>query len=157
DSLVINGNSYLLAKNIRRIAKWARQGVPFIALARSLNAAGTTYSASPIPNYNGTFEGLGNKISNLTINSSQNGAALFGTLGNNLQPGTIRDLEVESANVTYTGFGSEVAILVDSENDGIIENCYATGQVTSTFVNSNVNVVGGLVAAVGLMGSVINS
>src|SRR5437764_7087587 len=65
-SLIINGSQYALAGNMRHLIKYAteKRGPLFIALAKSLPAGGKTYSAAPIPQYNGTIEGLGNTVSN---------------------------------------------------------------------------------------------
>ena len=79
-SLVINGNSYKLVKIIKQLAKAiAVNPSGFYALAKTYNASSDgTYAQSPIStDFFGTFEGLGNSISNVSVNDTGNESAGF--------------------------------------------------------------------------------
>jgi len=68
--LTINGASYKLINTVRGLAKAvAKNPTANFALAKSFDASGDgTYTAAPVQTtLNGSFEGLGNTISNLTI------------------------------------------------------------------------------------------
>jgi len=80
--LTINGQSYILANNIQTLAQLiARNPSGRFALSASYNAKHDgTYAQSPIPTpFQGNFEGLGNNISNLHVESS-GGSGLTGGL-----------------------------------------------------------------------------
>jgi len=91
-SLLINGHSYMLYSSLRDFVKEFRHfdgtGEHY-AQAKNWNA-GKTYAAAPVEHFQGTFEGLGNSISHLTIRDSTTGnVALIGALG---VLGTVRDV-----------------------------------------------------------------
>jgi len=94
------------------------------------------YTASPVSNFSGILAGLGNTISNLTINStSGNNVALVGIAGSGT---TIRDIGMTDVAISATG--NYVAALVGTSNDGTtISNAYSTGAVAGS------RLVGGLV------------
>ncbi|WP_431859162.1 GLUG motif-containing protein [Azospirillum sp.] len=98
------------------------------ALARSLDATGTTYTAAPVSGtFTGTFAGLGNTVSNLTINApTTDYVGLFGTLGSG---SILRDFGVVDATVTgKTRVGGVAGATL-----GTVTNAYATGgSVTGT-------------------------
>ena len=77
--------------------------------------------------FTGTFNGLGNTVSNLTINSSAEYTGLFGEVG---ATGILENLGLVGGSVIVTD-GGEVGELVGA-NDGTIEDSYATGAVTSS-------------------------
>ena len=157
-SLIINGDSYHLMKNIRQIAHAVRRHPWLVALAKSYNAAHDgTYSSAPIPELHTTFEGLGNTISNLTIVTSQS-TGLFGVAGTDSSDNSlIRDIGLTSVNFTIDGFRIAAGALA-SGNGGRIENSYATGQIVALHQGccGAMNVLGGLVG-VGGAGSQFSS
>ena len=86
-----------------------------------------------------TFEGNGQKISNLYINTSTlSDVGLFGKVGSD---GEIRNLGLEGGSVTSTSSNASVGGLVGFNNSGTISACYATGDISG---GENAN-VGGLV------------
>ena len=112
------------------------------ALAVDLNATGYT-TLTPIGGqtgeFTGTFDGLGNTISDLTIDDTTDTyVGLFGQIG---AGGTVENLGLTGENVTGSAQGADVGGLAGS-NDGTIENAYATGAVTG-----GSGYVGGLVGA----------
>jgi filamentous hemagglutinin family protein len=148
--LSINGTAYTLIASMSALQAVNSNLNGNYALAGSLNASGTTGwtplgtdGASNVLNNNygfaGNFEGLGNSISNLTVNVGANAfAGLFG-----YNSGTIRDLSVVGGSVTATGNGIPycggcVGGLAGF-NSGLIENASSSATV-SGYKN-----VGGLV------------
>ena len=156
-SLSINGDAYTLLYTLSDLA--GIDGSANYALARSLDASAQTYNGAVVSQVQTTFTGLGHTVSNLTVNSSNDQAGLFGY---NSGSGTIRDIGViggsingasnnggllglnsgavlnaySSANVS--GSGDDIGGLVGF-NLGSISNSFATGTVRGRFY------VGGLV------------
>ena len=145
-SLTIDGNPYTLVYSMSDLQAINNNLAGDYALAGSLNAAtDPTTPASWIPigtdgagniqnssnGFAGIFEGLGNTISNLTVNTgSANYAGLFG-----YSTGAIRNVGLIGGSVSGGGY---VGGLV-GDNVGAISNSYATGAVTGGYD------VGGLV------------
>jgi filamentous hemagglutinin family protein len=128
-SLTINGAPYTLLYSVTQLA--GVSGGDY-ALALSLNASGKTYT-NAVANVGGIFTGLGNTISNLTINSSStSGTGLFGLTNN----ATIRDIGVVGGSVNGL---TDVGALVGDLHNSSVKNAYATGVVTGG------SYVGGLV------------
>ncbi|MGD0866692.1 MAG: filamentous hemagglutinin N-terminal domain-containing protein, partial [Rhizomicrobium sp.] len=85
-ALAINGNVYTLVGNIATLASDIKSSPSgYYALANDYNAsADGTYATSPISvTFTGMFEGLGNTISELTIDNTSGSArlGLFATIG----------------------------------------------------------------------------
>jgi hypothetical protein len=96
-----------------------------------------TYNGSPIPTeYTGTFEGLGNTISNLTIVS---GAGLFYEATR-----TLRDVHLVNVAVTGTATDEIPTGALVGWGLGSVEGATSSGKVTNDNV-SNTFPVGGLV------------
>jgi hypothetical protein len=112
-------------------------------MTADIDLGGINWSTAVIPYFNGSFEGNGYVINNLTVDGSYH-CGLFGWLD---AGGAVFNLGLE--NVSLTGSGSLVGGLAGS-NYGIIANCYSTGSVTGTG-----DYVGGLVG-VHLSGSIAN-
>ncbi|MCO6179820.1 S-layer family protein [Ciceribacter sp. RN22] len=148
-SLAINGQAYTLIHSMSELDAIDTTGLSgHYALAEDLDASGTTYTSALVAtgssSFTGTFAGLGNTISNLTINASSGyGVALF--YGSS---GAIRDVGLASVNITG---GYYVGALVGS-NRGTISNSYATGSVNGTY-----SYIGGLVGQNSSGGAISNS
>ena len=147
-NLTINGNRYALAKTIgqiKRLIHGGHGGEQYIALAEDNDAA--QYRAGIIQFDTTVLEGLGNVISNLTINDNTDQASigLFAVVA------TVRDLGLENVNVTGTGLNQRVGAIA-GESYGPIINCYSTGKVSATGEQAG---VGGLVGE--SLGTVANS
>ncbi|WKW51488.1 two-partner secretion domain-containing protein [Rhodomicrobium lacus] len=131
------------------------------ALAQNLDASGTTYAHAVVSNFSGTFTGLGHTISNLTLSVSQEGAGLFGTVGQWTRVGstdikdigttTIRDIGVENLSITSTASSgtSYPAGALAAYSYGSILNAWSSGSITSQN-----NYAGGLVGVMSSDGSV---
>ena len=109
------------------------------ALAVDLNATGD--ALTPIGErtaFTGTFDGLGNTISNLTIDdTTDTNVGLFGQVGSG---GVVENVGLLGDSIEATDDDSDVGGLV-GENSGTIEDAYATGVVTG----EDALYVGGLV------------
>ncbi|WP_042446548.1 beta strand repeat-containing protein [Azospirillum sp. B510] len=95
------------------------------ALVKNLDAAGTTYTNALVSrSFSGTFAGLGNTISNLTVSApGTDNVGLFATIGSS---GTVRDLTLTGATLSGKSF---VGGLVGS-NAGTVTRTHVVGSVT---------------------------
>ncbi|MFT3939335.1 filamentous hemagglutinin N-terminal domain-containing protein [Rhodopseudomonas sp.] len=168
-SLTINGQNYSLLYNMADVAGVNGNLSGRYALASNLDASGTTYttgviaggdSSGSIPTaFNGTLEGLGHTISNLTIAGGSN--SFVGLIGNS--GGTVRDIGLTAAAISgdqyvggLVGWNSGGVIQTDASGTvngsryvgglvgynipgSTIRQAYATGTVTGQYY------VGGLV------------
>jgi filamentous hemagglutinin family protein len=136
-SLTINGTGYTLVSSLATLAADVTSSPSGdYALATDINASDVT-GFTPIGEggFTGTFDGLGNTISNLTINDSTDlVVGLFGTVG---PGGIVRNIGL--INAAVTGDSSVVGGLVGL-NEGTVTNAFATGMVTG-----DADIVGGLV------------
>jgi len=87
--------------------------------------------ADPNPPFNGTFDGNGFTITGLT-NTSSSFNGLFGTVGST---GVIRNLGLLDVNISGNLNTGGIA----GRNQGLIENCFVTGNITG------INRLGGIV------------
>ena len=78
---------------------------------------------TPIPNFTGLFDGQGQTIANLTIASTAENVGLFGSIGG---AGVVRNLNL--ADVTVSGPGSQFVGTLAGTNAGTISNVSATGK-----------------------------
>ncbi len=152
-TLAINGQPYTLIYSMGDVQGTSLTGN--YALATSLNAGGTTYSDALVApgggslstEFTGTFEGLGNTISNLTIDASGNNSAedvgLFGNIG---PRGVVRDLGLIGDAVRGSSLGGYGVGGLAGYTEGTISNSYATGAVIAM---ASTSVGGGLVGVSG--------
>ena len=129
--LTINGESYTLIDDIATLASdIAARPRKNYALAKSFTSTNGYYQTAPIPTeFGGTFEGLGNTISNFQIfDLNGTGDALFDALG---KAGIIRDIGLVNVTITNSNSGGNgrPAALV-SYSAGTIIRSYATGSVS---------------------------
>src|SRR5207302_1039612 len=133
EALSINGASYTLLGSMAAVQAVNNNLSGNYALANSLDASATiawlplgTNAADSVTNgskgFTGTFEGLGNTISNLRISlpSTTNYVGLFGA-----SSGTIRDVGVVGGSVS----GGNYAGVLVGLSYGTIVNAYATATV----------------------------
>ena len=137
--LSINGAAYTLLYDMGNDATGVQHmngSAGNFALAIPLDAtASGTFAAAPVATFSGNFNGLGNTISNLTINSAAATVGLFGT-----NSGVVANLGLVGGAVTATATTPSVGALA-AQNNGTIINAYTTGAVTA----ANGGVGGGLV------------
>ena len=128
-SLIINGVGFTLVGDIATLANdIAATPSGAYALARGYDAsADGVHKGAPIrTSFIGTFEGLGHSISNMIIRSRDGAGTSLGLFA--VSAGTIRDINIEGANVTVLSslYGWEVGALVGI-NDGNIVGSSANG------------------------------
>jgi len=108
-------NNYALGRNIDATAT-ANTG---------FSPIGNNSTSSQISQFNGTFDGLGHTISNLTINTpTYNYVGLFGYLS---YGATVSNLGLVNANISGAGYVGALA----GQNDGTITNSYVTASVSA--------------------------
>lgn len=134
NSLTIDGNRYRLARNIAELAaNIAAHPRGFHALANDYDAAADkSYSRVPIPTeFKGTFEGLGNTISHISIYDTEDtNVGLFAVV---LGPGTLRNARVRDVNYLIENPFNQVIGGLVGYNAGTVIQCSATGQLRSDF------------------------
>lgn len=145
---------HVIVSTAGELAQWG--GVDFtgtIELANDINMSDT--AMEPIKSLNGTFEGNGYTISNLTLSgeagtgySAPNvGLALIARLS-----GTVQNLQMQNISITSTSTGkiyagAVVGIVEDADTVGKIINCNASGKITLP-KNATADYAGGLIGGV---------
>ncbi len=135
-SLTINGNPYTLLYSLNDVAA-VNNGSGYYALSHPLDATGSNLSASLVGTLDGTFEGLGNSISNLNIYGADTFTGVFGIVN---ATGTVRDLTLSGSTVTSSGYS--LGALVGYNNGGTVYNDVASNDTVTGGGNTH---VGGLV------------
>jgi hypothetical protein len=102
--------------------------------------------------FTGTFNGLGNSISNLTISSSDQYVGLFGQVG---AGGAVENVSLVGGSVSTTNSIADIGGLVGLL-DGVVENAGEVGISVSASGADSVAYVGGLVGLVGAGGGLEN-
>jgi len=142
-SLVINGKSFALVRDIKTLASnIASHPTRAYALAADYDAsADGTYSAAAIPApFSGTLEGLGHSIAQLkVVATTRPGGALFAELG---AGGEVRDLGVVSASIQAAKNLSASVAALAIQNEGRIVYAFSAGSITGR----QLSIIGGLVA-----------
>ena len=125
-----SGGSYQIktAEGLKQLATLSGSSLPTgitITIANDIDMSGIS-GWSGIQNFNGTFNGNGYKISNL---SGSNGLFASTTAGS-----TIKNVAMENVNIN--GNSSFVGGLVGLSNTTNITNCYVTGSVKNNYSGS---------------------
>jgi len=132
-SLIIDGNSYTLVYDIKTLASdIAANPSGFYALAKPYDAsADGAYSSSPIATtLDGTLEGLGNAVSNLTIKFPTSGTdGLFDRLGSGSVVSQVGLVNATLEGTVYHGAYGGVGPLA-GVNYGHVKRAYASGTVS---------------------------
>jgi hypothetical protein len=141
-NLVINGKSYTLVGDIATLAAdIAANPSGSYALAKPYDASvDGTYSSSPIPTtFEGTFEGLGNAISNLAFSLTQSGAGLFSFIDDGAE---VRNLVLQGEVFNSDGSGGGG---LAAGNAGLIDRCHVAVVIRAS--NGSSVQLGGFVAS----------
>jgi The GLUG motif len=131
NALTINGASYKLEGTVATLASdIGANSSGNYALAAPYNAKHDgTYSTSPIgAGFTGSLQGLGNAISNLTIND-QTGSSNVGLFAFIAAGGNVSNLGL--VKISVTGGGGGLAGGLVGLNNGTISNVYSTGKVAA--------------------------
>jgi hypothetical protein len=149
-ALTINGSPFTLVNSLPTLASAVGANTAgAFALANNYDASqDRTYSQSPIAYIlEGTIEGLGNTISNLSINNRDqdyNATAMIQYVDT---PGVIENFRLTKVNIQDAGADADLGGLV-SISDGYLFNDSVTGTITGT---SETALVAGLAEASGGM------
>ena len=126
-ALTINSTAYTLLYSMADFATMNGSSGNF-ALAAPIDATGSgTFSNPPVGTFGGTFNGLGNTISNLTINTSAADAGLFG-----VSSGTIANIGLVGGSIIDTLAGPGLAGGLAGVNFGTVSNVFTTSTVSAT-------------------------
>ena len=106
--------------NVIKFGKIKDHSDKYFQLSRNLDFENE--ALTPISTFSGTFEGNGNTLSNITINTANNQCGL---IGNNT--GTIRNLNINKVIVNAAPTAGAIA----AENNGTIDNCHIDGGTVS--------------------------
>lgn len=190
-SLTINGTAYTLVHSMTELAGISAGGAVtnrytgHFALAESLDASGTTYTSAVIPYVltGGVFTGLGNTISNLTIDSLYSYVGLFTHVDNDPDTGVhsqLRDLGLLGGSIRAAAenVGALSGRMTHSDALHVYSSASVTGRGTARYVGGlvgnagNVDIIesfstgnvtssgadtGGLVGWLALSGSIVRS
>jgi hypothetical protein len=132
NSLSINAKAYSLENSIAALAAAiAHKSSGYYALSASYDASHDgKYNKSPIPTkFKGTFNGLGNTISNLSIQSKDDDVGLFADVEAH---GEVNSLNATGANIDARGNNEKTGVLIGTVaaiNDGTIFNTFAGAQI----------------------------
>ncbi len=151
--LSINGAAYTLVNSLATLASDIKHSpAGKYALSRSYDASSDgIYKSALVPTtvpFKGVLEGLGNTISNLTISSSTDSAAMIDDIG---KTGIVENLSFVNANVKGKVFLMHVGVLA-GDNEGTIRNVSVDGTVGGAGDN-----MGGLVGINQPTGSILFS
>ncbi len=143
-SLAINGNIYILAGDLAELAADMQGNISgFYALAADYDAAQDgIYAHAPLPGFSGTFEGLGNRIRNLSVQlapySTQGGLFSCGCPGSALRDIVLDHVAIRGAdNADYVGALAGVSY-------GSVQGVRVSGSVRGGKARAVNDTVGGL-------------
>jgi hypothetical protein len=124
-SLIINGQSYKLVKTVHALAKVvAKNPSGFYAFAKKYNAKKDgAYAQSPVGTIEGTLEGLGNAISNLSINDPESDTGVAFIAGG----GTLHNVNVVNIAISAPLAGDVAGLVTAADN---IIHSSASGSVS---------------------------
>jgi len=133
--LSINGESYTLIRDMAGFRAINPDAGGRYALAHDIDAAGTTYTLAlagltTLRPFDGTLAGLGNTVSNLTIQqgNENNAVGLFGYTGSS---SLLRDLRLTNVSVSGRNINQGTGALVGN-HAGTITNVHTAGSITAT-------------------------
>ena len=154
-ALSFNGQAYTLENNIADLASAISSDASgFYALAKNYDATPDgTYTSAPISTtFTGTFNGLGNTISGLTIHSTATGADVYVGLfaQTNNASSKIEHLRLTGVDITSADNSGMTFLgaLVGVTNDGSVNDVSVSGSVTGGANNRTGGMFGANDAAV---------
>ncbi|MGH6888439.1 MAG: GLUG motif-containing protein [Rhizomicrobium sp.] len=137
-TLSIDGAAYSLAGDIKTLASdiLSNPNGNF-ALANSYDASGDgTYHSSPISLFGGAFEGLGNAISNVSIDGptqAKDDDIVEGLIAEIETTGTVSNVDLLNADISVPGnsdFGKvDGGAVLAGDNLGALRSCVTTGVI----------------------------
>ena len=145
---------HVIVSTATELAQWG--GVDFtgtIELAADIDMSGK--AMEPIKSLNGTFEGNGYTISNLTLSGEAGtryqdpnvGLGLLAQLNGSVQNLKMENVQISSNSTSKIYAGAVVGIVEDADTVGKIINCNASGKITLP-KNATADYAGGLIGGV---------
>ena len=113
-SLIVNGNSYVLAKDLATLAGAvaSNPGGRFALVSDYDASADGTYEGGIVASLQGTFEGLGHTVFNLSIHGSNvTAVGMFQQVGGAGGAAVLRDLNIDGIQISATGGGGVGALV----------------------------------------------
>ena len=138
--LLINGTKYRLVSTLPElISAVAANPVGAYGLSKTYDASPDgTYTSAPVLEFGGKFEGLGNILSNVTIQAGSNrSVGIFGTADAGAIIENIRLINVNVSGYTESNIGTIVG-----HNLGTVRHANAVGQVTGADSTCSGGIVG---------------
>ena len=129
-NLIKNANTNLI-KTVADLSKLSGSGETY-QLGGDIDLDGVAWT--PIEGFNGTLNGNGYTIKNLTVEGSSSNVGFFGTLS-----GTVKDVNFDNAKITVTGSKENVGILC-GQLSGSASGVSVSGSVDA----ASCNYVGGI-------------
>jgi hypothetical protein len=129
-NLIINGSAYVLVDDVATLASGiAAAPSGTFALARDYDAGpdGKHKGAAIVTPLDGTFDGLGHKISHLRMGDHPCDRSRIGMFSNIDQSGTVRDLHL--GNVAVSTSRPQVVGGIAGWNSGTIANVWVSGSI----------------------------
>jgi GLUG motif-containing protein len=127
------------AEDLGAVTYHNRKG--WFKLVADIDLAGITWTAAPIPDFHGIFDGHGHHIKNLTVRS--NGTEPVGLFGRVAEGAWVYDLGLDDVSIEAADGAADVGGLAGT-NAGTIVNCYATGRIAA---GAGARSAGGLVGS----------
>ncbi|MGY5776270.1 MBG domain-containing protein [Rhizobium sp. LEGMi135b] len=157
-ALFLNGAQQTLVYSAADLLNVSTANSGRFALASNLDLAAIPFTDALIPTFSGSFDGLGHTISNLTINSTTNNAAvgLFGTVTG----GTIRNIGLVGGTVSGVGTAPQYPnpVAADGALVGLLTTASNGTQASVINAFASTNVSGGTSANVGgLVGGTLSN
>ncbi|WP_158553256.1 YDG domain-containing protein [Mesorhizobium denitrificans] len=127
-TLNIGGVTYVLVHDADGLDSISNDATLSYALAQDLDLSDELYETSVIANnsqdrFSGTLAGLGNTISNLTINSAEDNVGFIGSAFG----AVIRDIGITSGSITGS---SDTGALIGNNEGSVILHAYSRADVT---------------------------
>ncbi len=162
-ALNINSTDYTLIHDMAALDAIDTTGLGgAYALAINLDDSGTTYDHALVGvddtnAFAGAFAGLGNTITDLTIENTSATTKFWGLFGVN--KGTIRDIGLVEGSVMAATVSGPLFVgsLVGDNDTGTISNAFATGNISSKTPSPGNSYAGGLVGRNSGTGTITNT
>ena len=117
-STLVNGGTSFAGKKVSLVNDIDLKNVPFTPIGRMTDCS-----------FQGTFDGCCHTISNLKIEATDKGAALFGYIqGNSNSPAMLSNLKLKDINIASVK-NAAAFVAYDGNNVGTINNCHVDGGI----------------------------